>query len=103
MAGPAPRTDDEALSAMHFFSLFAHGRATWLKRAVPETPVPLRHGEREALYWVSRGKSDWEIGEILSISESAAHKRVENAKRRFGVSTRIQAVMAAVRQGSLRP
>jgi LuxR family quorum sensing-dependent transcriptional regulator len=103
MAGPAPRMDNEALSSAHFFSIFAHGRATYLKRTVPETPVPLRHGEREALHWVSRGKTDWEIGEILGISESAAHKRVENAKRKFGVPTRMQAVMAAVRQGSLRP
>lgn len=54
--------------------------------------------ERECLELVARGKSDWEISQLLGIGESTVHKHVESAKRRLGVSTRIQAVVWAVQQ-----
>jgi LuxR family quorum-sensing system transcriptional regulator CciR len=45
---------------------------------------------------VARGKSDWEIGQLLGISESTAHKHIEDAKRRFRVTTRIQLVVRSL-------
>jgi DNA-binding CsgD family transcriptional regulator len=53
----------------------------------------------ECLKWVSKGKSDWEIGEILGISENTAHRHIEAAKHRLDVSTRMQAVLSAIRLG----
>jgi DNA-binding CsgD family transcriptional regulator len=47
------------------------------------------------------GKSDWEIGEILAISERTAHNHVEAAKRLLDVGTRTQAVVQAWRRGWL--
>jgi DNA-binding CsgD family transcriptional regulator len=103
MAGPNPRSDAAARAELHLLAMYAHARAIRLKRGAAEPPVSLRRREREVLQWVAAGKSDWEIGRILGISESAAHKHVENAKRRFGVPTRMQAVVAAIRQGYLHP
>jgi DNA-binding CsgD family transcriptional regulator len=51
------------------------------------------------LRWVAAGKSDWAIGQILRISEKTVNFHVENAKRKLGVGTRIQAVVAAMRAG----
>ncbi len=52
--------------------------------------------EIEVLHWIARGKSDWEIGEILQISAKTVNFHVENSKRKFGVPTRIQAVVLAI-------
>jgi DNA-binding CsgD family transcriptional regulator len=57
--------------------------------------------ESEVLAWVAAGKSDWAIGQILNISNKTVNFHVENAKRKFGVGTRVQAVIAAMRIGIL--
>jgi DNA-binding CsgD family transcriptional regulator len=46
-----------------------------------------------------KAKSDWAIGRILNISGKTVNFHVENAKRKFGVGTRVQAVVAAMREG----
>ena len=55
--------------------------------------------ESEVLAWVAAGKSDWAIGQILNISGKTVNFHVENAKRKLGVGTRVQAVIAAIRGG----
>src|SRR5690606_8385900 len=52
--------------------------------------------ERECLERAAEGKTDWEISQLLGISEHTVHKHIEAAKRRLGVSTRIQAIVWAV-------
>ena len=51
--------------------------------------------ESQVLGWIAAGKSDWAIGRILNISGKTVNFHVENAKRKFGVCTRVQAVVAA--------
>jgi DNA-binding CsgD family transcriptional regulator len=58
--------------------------------------------EREILGWVAVGKSDWAIGRLLAISAKTVNFHVENAKRKLGVATRVQAVIAALRTGLIR-
>ena len=53
----------------------------------------------EILAWVAAGKSDWAIGRILNISGKTVNFHVENAKRKLGVGTRVQAALAAMRSG----
>jgi DNA-binding CsgD family transcriptional regulator len=59
--------------------------------------------ESEILAWVAAGKSDWAIGQILQISGKTVNFHVENAKRKLGVGTRVQAVIAAMRSGVIGP
>jgi LuxR family quorum sensing-dependent transcriptional regulator len=101
MTGSSPRTDALAKAELHLISIYAYARAKQLQRRVGEPPISIGRREREALQWAAEGKSDWEIGEILSISESAAHKRIESAKRKLGVNTRMQAVVEAIRRGHI--
>lgn len=54
--------------------------------------------ERQCLELAAYGKTDWEISQLLHISEHTVHKHVESAKRRLGVSTRMQAVVWAVQR-----
>jgi LuxR family quorum sensing-dependent transcriptional regulator len=101
MAGEAPRTDRTTRAELHLLSIYAYGRAKNLRRKPDGPTISLSKRERDALYWASLGKTDWEIGEILFISESAAHKLIESAKRKCNVPTRIQAVVVAIRQGDI--
>lgn len=92
---------DTSALARSFLHLLAHGA---FKRAkeLTETPVKRKKGgltvrELECLHWTAHGKTDSEIGTILTISARTARFHVENAKRKLGVSTRIQAVAEALR------
>ena len=59
--------------------------------------------ERQAqcLYWASRGKTDWEIGAILTLSPRTVHHHIEAAKKRLGVVKRQEAVVKAGELGLL--
>ncbi|HRK17934.1 MAG TPA: helix-turn-helix domain-containing protein [Hyphomicrobiaceae bacterium] len=59
----------------------------------------LNERERDVLNWVATGKSDWQVAQILSVSPKTVNYHVENAKRKLGAMTRIQAVVEAVRLG----
>ena len=101
MNGSAPQTDKQSLAELHLISIYAYARAKQLKGRPGVPPITLRWKERQVLQWAAAGKSDWEIGQILGISESAAHKHIENVKRRIGVNTRVQAIIEAIRQGQI--
>ena len=47
-------------------------------------PPKLTPREIECMKWVAVGKSNWEIGQVLGISEATAHFHVENAKKKLG-------------------
>ena len=53
----------------------------------------------EVLGWVALGKTDWEMGEILLISEKTANFHVERAKQKLNTSTRLQAALIASQLG----
>lgn len=77
-------------------SLMHRGDGWW-----PAEAVRMTARESEVLGWVAAGKSDWAIGRILNISGKTVNFHVENAKRKLGVGTRVQAVIAAMRNGVL--
>jgi len=58
---------------------------------------PLSQRERESLTWVAKGKTDWEIAQLLGISERTVHYHIENAKKKMMVPTRLQAVVEAIK------
>lgn len=60
--------------------------------------VSLTDREREALLWYHGGKTAWEIGEILQISERTANKHLTAARQKLGVATTRQAVAEAARR-----
>ncbi len=60
-------------------------------------PGVLSARERECLTWVGLGKTDWEIGKILGISKRTVRYHVENAVTKLEASSRLQAVIIAMR------
>ena len=63
------------------------------------TPVRLTPRETECLIWAARGKSSWEIAQILACAEATVNFHINNAKQKFGVTSRQQAVLRAIRSG----
>ncbi len=71
--------------------------------AVRDSDVPsLTPRELEALRWTMEGKTAWEVGSILGISERTAVLHVNNAMHKLGCVNKHQAVLKALRLGMLR-
>ena len=85
----------ESLAAAHYVGALAFDVAENLRdcRAAEPRGPQLTPRQRDCVVLVAQGKSDWEVGQVLGISESTVHKHIEDAKRRFGVSTRVQLVV----------
>jgi LuxR family quorum sensing-dependent transcriptional regulator len=68
-----------------------------------ELERPLSWREAECVYWVCLGKSDEEIGAILSISRKTANHHVESAKAKLGVASRASLAWRAFALGLVQP
>ncbi|MCC7697939.1 helix-turn-helix transcriptional regulator [Janthinobacterium sp. EB271-G4-7A] len=79
--------------------------ARFIKHDAPPVPGanPLTTREMECLQWIMAGKSSWEISRILLRSEGTINFHVSNAKKKFNVQTRQQAVLKAIKAGFLIP
>ncbi|WFU62668.1 helix-turn-helix transcriptional regulator [Bradyrhizobium brasilense] len=64
-----------------------------------EQTIALTSQERECLRWCKEGKTNWEIGEILSISEKTVEFHLSNGMRKLGASNRITAVIIGIKWG----
>jgi len=53
--------------------------------------------EREVLQWAAEGKTEWEIGVILGLSEHTADKFIRSARAKLGATNRTHAVAQAIR------
>ena len=77
-----------------------HDRLRQLSPDPGSTAIPaLTDRERDSLGFVADGKSDWDVGVAMGVSQTTAHAHIENAKRKLGARTRAQAVARAARLG----
>ena len=79
--------------------------APQLRQLCPLRRRPLQSAltarERECLKWASLGKTSWEIGRLVDISEHTARFHLRNACRKLSASNRQQAVAKAIQGGIL--
>lgn len=61
--------------------------------------VELSSREREVLRWTMEGKTAWEIGRILSISEQTVVRHLAHAAQKLECVNKVQAVAKALRLG----
>lgn len=88
------------LMALHFH--IACDRALSPAPAVMQAPR-LTPREREVLLWAARGKTGWEIAQILNLTVRTVTYHVENARSKLGAASRAQAVVAAMAFGLIQP
>jgi DNA-binding CsgD family transcriptional regulator len=102
--GALPSQSDERqrlLSDIQVFTAYALDAAMRLlvpARQQPERPSLTRR-EVEVLSWTMAGKTAWEVGRILGISERTAVLHISNAMRKLDCRNKNQAVLKALRLG----
>lgn len=95
-------------AAAQFQLMFVHAQDAAVRimrpNVSPETAQrpPLTPREREALAWRMEGKTAWETGVILGVSESTVVKFLSAATQKLGCINKDQAVVTAMRLGILR-
>jgi len=68
----------------------------------PEMDCPLTKRELEVLQWTFAGKTAWEVGVILGITERTAGLHVNTAAHKLGAVNKHQAALKALRLGWIR-
>lgn len=93
--------DPDRRGVLTLIASYAIGRAIALQQESSNESKQIRLSprEREALQWAAEGKADWEIGEVMSISEHGADKHMRSARAKLGAISRTQAVAEAIRRG----
>lgn len=91
------------LPAMQYVACFAFEAARRLACRPGEASDAPRLTQRqlECVVLAAKGKSNWVVGELLGLSQQTVHKYLENAKRRYGVSSRTELVVRALFDGQL--
>jgi LuxR family quorum-sensing system transcriptional regulator CciR len=92
-ADPSPKVNHLNVLASQFHIAF--GELNDSLRAA--TAIKLSTREADCLRWTAEGKSAWDVGMILGISENTANFHVKNAMKKLNTSSRTVAVLKAIR------
>lgn len=90
-------------SLLNYILIFNNFGYNLLRPRGTPTTVRITKREAECLTWVGKGKTNWDISQILGISERTVSFHIENAKSKFGVNTRQQAVVEALLASLIHP
>jgi DNA-binding CsgD family transcriptional regulator len=101
---PLPQDADELQRLVADLQLFAvHAQDSAMRLLVPLPEQLDRPGltprELETLRWTMDGKTAWEVGALLGISERTVVFHVSNATHKLGCVNKQQAVLKALRLG----
>ena len=104
---PMPMAPTELTRIVADLQLFAvHAQDAALRIFTPTSLDPaapsLTPRELETLRWTMEGKTAWEVGNILGITERTAALHVNNATHKLGCVNKHQAVLKALRLGLIR-
>lgn len=91
--------------ALHLLALQYHLSCERALCEPPPAPPPPRLSprEREVLLWTAKGKTGWEIAQILRLTERTVVYHVENAKAKLKAGSRSHAVVLALNLGLIDP
>lgn len=110
LSSPLEHTQIAGTTERHL--AYAHLLASHLQEALLRT-VEIRQftdnspeltaREKECLLWGAEGKTAWEIGQILNISERTVTFHLQNACQKLNVTSRQQAIASAISLGLITP
>ncbi len=102
ISGERPYLDAETKSALHLMGVFTHGRLRALSRGTaPASARRLSAVEAEVLRWAARGKTAWETGQILGLSERNVRWHIEEAQRKLMTKNKTATVAVALVKGEI--
>jgi LuxR family transcriptional regulator, quorum-sensing system regulator BjaR1 len=95
--------DPLSVRQAHWYAVYAHETVRRLlgEGAGRKRPL-LSRRERQCIELIAQGKDDFAVSVILGISEHTAHNTIRRAMRKYGVATRMQAFVRALRDGEIR-
>lgn len=100
LAGQEEKNGDSGLrplASAHLLTAFTHEVGhRFAINAQTNMDIHLTKRELECLRWTASGKTGWEIGRLLSISERTVMFHLENAARKLHVFGRRHAVVRAI-------
>jgi DNA-binding CsgD family transcriptional regulator len=104
---PLPKDPNELTRIVADLQLFAvHAQHAAHRVLLPKSPDPdipsLTPRELECLRWTMEGKTAWEAGSILGITERTAVSHLTNAAQKLGCGNKHQTVLKALRMGLLK-
>ena len=89
-----------ALPSLHVIASQFHTVYLSISAAANDaTAVALSPRERECLQWAACGKTAWEVGMLMHISENTVKFHLRNAMKKLDSTTSVQAVVKAIRYG----
>jgi LuxR family quorum sensing-dependent transcriptional regulator len=102
-AGADFEIDPKGHAMLSLLATYALGRAIFL-RGDPASGVEvgLSRREHEALQWAAEGKSEWEIGQLMGISEHGVDKHMRVIRFKLGTTSRTHAVAEGIRRGLIQ-
>ncbi|WP_262313215.1 LuxR family transcriptional regulator [Acidiphilium sp. AL] len=83
------------------FAFQAARRLNGLGSMSQKRPRHLTPRQRDCLIWAIRGKTDWEIGRILGLSEETVSQHLDMARGRYGVTRRLPLAAHAIFDGQI--
>lgn len=99
IAGDMIEMPPHARGMMSLVATYAFGHALNLRiRREKGAQARITRREQEILQWAAAGKTEWEIGEILNISEHTVDKFFRNVRTKLHATNRTQAVAEAFRR-----
>lgn len=96
------RLEGEHLPLLQLVGAFAFEAARRMRRMrFAGGPVRLTDRQRECVMWAARGKSDWEIAQVLGVSEATVGEHLRHAYERYGVGKRTLVAVHALFDGTI--
>ncbi len=101
--GASTAAQELAQAQAHAMVVIFHARYSALSGALRRGPwVDLTPRESECLEWVAQGKSSWDIGQLMAVSEHTVNFHLKNAMRKFDTASRVTAAVRAVSLGLIQ-
>jgi DNA-binding CsgD family transcriptional regulator len=85
-----------------WYGVYAHECARRMRLAELPPKPELTRRERQCVQLLGQGKNDGDMAVILSLSEHTVHNIVRRAMNKYGVASRVQAFVRALKDGQIR-
>ncbi len=85
-----------------WYAVYAHECARRLRLAELPAKPELSPRERQCVQLLGQGKNDGDMAMILGLSEHTVHNIVRRAMGKYGVASRVQAFVRALKDGQIR-
>jgi len=104
MSHPNPDFSSEELLKIELLSIHAYSRFLKISHILPSREkLALTDRETEVLHYVAAGRTNWEIGMILKISEETVRVHTKNIMRKLNAANRAHSVTIAINDGAIMP